>query len=46
MCGIVGIYKFDNTLVSEGELKKFSNSLKHRGPDANGIYINSEKNLG
>ena len=45
MCGIVGIYRFDNSKVNESELKNFSNSLKHRGPDADGIYINNDKNL-
>ena len=46
MCGIVGIYRFDNSKVNESELKNFSNSLKHRGPDADGIYINNDENLG
>ncbi len=46
MCGIVGIFKFDNSSVNVIELKNFTNSLKHRGPDGEGIYINDDKNLG
>ncbi len=46
MCGIVGIYKLDNSNINESELKNFANSLKHRGPDGEGIYINDDKNLG
>ena len=46
MCGIVGIYNLNNALVNEKELKNFANSLKHRGPDAKGTYINDNQNLG
>ena len=46
MCGIVGIYKFNNQKINFDELKNFTNSLIHRGPDAQGNYINKAKNLG
>jgi glutamine phosphoribosylpyrophosphate amidotransferase len=44
MCGIAGILKFDGNSITESELKRFTNSLYHRGPDAAGFFIN-EKNL-
>jgi len=46
MCGIVGIYNFDNSKISKNELKKFNNSLTHRGPDAEGYYFNKIETLG
>jgi len=46
MCGIVGIFNLDNSKIDKDELIKFSDSLIHRGPDAKGIYINKENNLG
>ena len=46
MCGIVGIYNLNNSLIDKKELKNFTNSLKHRGPDANGIYVDDKQNLG
>ena len=36
MCGIAGIFNFTNK-VNESEIKRFTNSLKHRGPDDFGI---------
>ena len=46
MCGIVGIYNFNQSPVDQRELKKFRYSLAHRGSDAEGIYINKSQNLG
>jgi len=46
MCGIVGIFNLDNSKIDKDELIKFNDSLIHRGPDAKGIYINKENNLG
>lgn len=39
MCGIAGFFSVDS-FVSHGELKKMGDSLKHRGPDAEGYYYN------
>ena len=40
MCGICGIYNFGNNQpVEETILKKMCNTMKHRGPDDEGIYI-------
>ncbi|MCS6819024.1 MAG: hypothetical protein NZ522_03665, partial [Chitinophagales bacterium] len=38
MCGIAGFYSSEIT-IDEGTLQKMCASLKHRGPDASGIYI-------
>tara|TARA_Y100000389_G_scaffold188076_1_gene210209 strand:+ start:34079 stop:35929 length:1851 start_codon:yes stop_codon:yes gene_type:complete len=46
MCGIVGIFNFDNEKINSNELKNFNNSLIHRGPDAQGNYINEAQNIG
>ena len=45
MCGISGILSF-NSKIQFDELKKFNNTLKHRGPDNEGYYINKEANFG
>ena len=49
MCGIVGIWELGNrgrATVSERDLTIFTDSLKHRGPDGRGIYIDKNANLG
>jgi len=44
MCGITGIYSLDNIPNIEERVHQMNFSIKHRGPDAGGIYI--ENNLG
>ena len=40
MCGISGIYNFDSEKqVDKDLLHKMNDSLKHRGPDDEGIYV-------
>ncbi|KKS25482.1 MAG: Asparagine synthetase, partial [Candidatus Wolfebacteria bacterium GW2011_GWA2_42_10] len=47
MCGIAGVYKFNNSqVVSENEIKKMSDALVHRGPDGNGAYFSADKKIG
>lgn len=46
MCGIAGIYKFNNELVSKEKLKKMTDSISHRGPDAEGQWVNEFQNVG
>jgi len=46
MCGIVGIIKKNKKTVNTDELKRFTNSLIHRGPDSFGIYLNKENYVG
>ena len=47
MCGISGCYKKD---LDEDEIRnkliKMNHSLKHRGPDSEGIYVDSDIGLG
>lgn len=45
MCGIVGIWKKDQ-LVSIDEIEVFRDTLRHRGPDEKGVYIDKKSNLG
>lgn len=45
MCGITGKAYFDSSRnVHEAELKKMADSIRHRGPDDEGFYI--DKNIG
>ena len=46
MCGIFGILNFDNEKININELKYYTRSLNHRGPDGEGFYIDNENNLG
>lgn len=46
MCGIAGIIYKDGTSVTEVVLKKMTNKMLHRGPDAEGFYINGNFGLG
>src|SRR6185436_16410576 len=43
MCGIAGFIDF-NSRTSDGILKKMTDSLVHRGPDANGYFFVQNKN--
>jgi len=42
MCGITGIVSTNTTLVSHQRIQKGTSCLTHRGPEAEGYYINSE----
>lgn len=47
MCGIAGIYHFNTTQpVSQDQLKRMTNVMQHRGPDADGIYVHGNIGLG
>lgn len=47
MCGIAGIYNFKNHQKVDGELlQKMTNVIQHRGPDADGLYVNNNIGLG
>jgi asparagine synthase (glutamine-hydrolysing) len=43
MCGITGIFKF-NKHVQREEISDMNQTLIHRGPDGEGIWIGGEKN--
>jgi asparagine synthase (glutamine-hydrolysing) len=47
MCGIAGLFEYAGLeLASEQILQKMTLSLKHRGPDAEGLYISGPVGLG
>ena len=46
MCGIAGIWHIDGTPISKDKLKKFTDSLSHRGPDAGCYWINDGGDIG
>ncbi|MEN3013170.1 MAG: asparagine synthase (glutamine-hydrolyzing) [Endomicrobiia bacterium] len=45
MCGITGIYSFNNKQVEFTLLKKMADVLLHRGPDEEGFYISKNFNI-
>lgn len=45
MCGIGGIISF-KTSVSSKTVEGMSKAIAHRGPDANGLYLNENKTCG
>lgn len=44
MCGIAGIVRFDGKQVKEAQVQSMLQTIKHRGPDDEGIFV--EKNVG
>ena len=45
MCGIAGIADFIGPAPSEGLLRKMLGLIRHRGPDAFGIYLDEHAGL-
>lgn len=46
MCGIAGIWRLNNQSVDLEELRQFTDSLLHRGPDGGGYELLDENRLG
>lgn len=47
MCGIAGIYNFkDKKAIDRDVLQRMTDIIRHRGPDADGIYVNGAIGLG
>jgi len=46
MCGIAGIWNLNSEPVSREAIKKMVNTMVHRGPDDEGLYINGGLGLG
>src|SRR5947207_4272735 len=46
MCGIAGILSSNPGFISIGQLKRMTDSLAHRGPDGEGIWINENTTAG
>lgn len=45
MCGIVGIWDFKDK-IDKNVLAKMRDSLQHRGPDDEGLFVNAQGNIG
>ena len=39
MCGIAGIFDFAGRPVAASELRAMNDSIRHRGPDDEGIFL-------
>ena len=46
MCGICGVINFNNTLVQEAPIRRMMQTMKHRGPDDDGIFLDDAIGLG
>ena len=46
MCAIAGVFNFDRSLDLSGLVKKMTDSMLHRGPDGEGLWVNDANNLG
>ena len=46
MCGINGVFNFDGSPVDQNIIQDMNDTIKHRGPDAYGIYLNNNLALG
>ncbi len=46
MCGIAGVFRFDQRPVSFVTLKQMTDAIYHRGPDDEGIYVDGTLGLG
>ncbi len=45
MCGIAGIIDFNSSSPDEGLLRRMLGLMRHRGPDAAGIYLKGPAGL-
>ena len=41
MCGICGVINYNNREVKDSIIRKMCTTMKHRGPDDEGVYINN-----
>jgi len=46
MCGIAGIWNRNNNSISKSELELMIKKMRHRGPDAKGIWMSQNFGLG
>ncbi len=46
MCGITGIWNKNDQHVEENEIRSLTRLMQHRGPDAEGIWVNNNLALG
>jgi asparagine synthase (glutamine-hydrolysing) len=45
MCGIAGIARFQKGTIDKASIIRMRDSMRHRGPDDAGIYVNKEKTV-
>ena len=46
MCGIVGIVRFDEKPIKKESLTTMMQTIKHRGPDDEGVFIDGHVGMG
>lgn len=46
MCGIAGIHRFDGGAVEESVVRAMTRQLRHRGPDADGCFVDGPLGIG
>ena len=46
MCGICGIYNFKDKDKAQSMIERMLTSMKHRGPDDEGIYMDDYMSMG
>ncbi len=46
MCGIAGIFNLTGTPVSRQEIKAMTDTIEHRGPDGEGLFLDDNLALG
>ncbi|MBA3666070.1 MAG: asparagine synthase (glutamine-hydrolyzing), partial [Bacteroidetes bacterium] len=46
MCGIAGIFKLNNKMASETEIRLMTHAVAHRGPDGEGHFLHENVSLG
>jgi len=46
MCGICGIINFDDSPVGDTRIKKMMRTMKHRGPNDEGLYVKDNVGFG
>src|SRR5215204_2192968 len=46
MCGIAGIVGLKDKEAADKKIRRMAESLKHRGPDATGVFVDDEIALG
>ena len=46
MCGICGIIDFNGSKIPEIEIREMMSTIKHRGPDDNGVFFENHVGLG
>lgn len=46
MCGICGVFSFNDSIVLQSDLQAMSDSIAHRGPDGEGFWISKNAKVG